>query len=183
MSRTRRMVAGAAGLAVGLAVGALALAACSSGVITTASYTVTPTTTRGVTISTEESPAGRVLATPSGFTLYDFTPDTSETSACTTRLCVRLWPPLLTTGHPVVGKGLTPALVGTIARSDGQLQVTYGGHPLYTFLGDRFAGMVTGQALLNVGGYWYVIGPHGAQVTTQFRVTRSAIRTRGDKAR
>ncbi len=164
-------LAGAAALGLCGAV----LAACSN-TITTASFTVTPTTARGVTISTERSPAGTILATPSGRTLYDFTPDTPTSSACTKGLCVRLWPPLVTTDErPAVGRGLHESLVGTIRRPNGQLQVTYGGHPLYTWIGDTTPGMITGQALLNVGGYWYVIDPTGREITSQFRVTRTAV--------
>ncbi|MHB1849804.1 MAG: COG4315 family predicted lipoprotein [Acidimicrobiales bacterium] len=174
MTRVQRHLATAASLAAS----GLLLAACSSG-ITASSFTVTPTTARGVTVSSERSPVGRILATPSGRTLYDFTPDSPTSSACTTRLCVRLWPPLITTTTaPTVGKGLDGSLVGTIRRPDGQLQVTYGGHPLYTWIGDAFPGMITGQGLLNVGGYWYVIAPTGRQITAQFRVTRTAVRRR-----
>lgn len=167
-----RLPAGAAGvfLAGGL------VAACANATVTTSGYTVTPTTAHGVTLSTEPSPVGRVLATPSGYTLYDFTPDTPANSACTKGLCVRLWPPLLTTGTPTVGKGLDASLAGTVRRPDGQLQVTYGGHPLYRWIGDSRPGMITGQALLNVGGYWYVISPHGGQITTNFSVQSAAIR-------
>jgi predicted lipoprotein with Yx(FWY)xxD motif len=172
VSRVHRHLVGAAVLAM---CGSL-LCACSNG-ITAASFTVTPTTVKGVTLSTERSPVGRILATPSGRTLYDFTPDTPTTSACTKGLCVRLWPPLIVTGTtPTVGRGLHGTLVGSVRRPDGQLQVTYGGHPLYTWIGDTTPGMITGQALLNVGGYWYVIAPTGRQITTQFRVTRTAIR-------
>jgi predicted lipoprotein with Yx(FWY)xxD motif len=170
VSRARRRIVGAAGLAL---CGA-GLAACSNS-ITASSFTVTPTTSTGVTISTEQSPAGRILATPSGRTLYDFSPDTPTSSACTKGLCVRLWPPLIVTGTPQVGSHLHQSLVGTIRRPDGQLQVTYGGHPLYTWIGDTTPGMITGQALLNVGGYWYVITPSGAQVTTSFRVTQTQV--------
>lgn len=174
MSRVRRQLAGAAALAFC----GMVLAACSNG-ITASSFTVTPTTVSGVTVSTELSPAGRILATPSGHTLYDFTPDTPASSACTKGLCVRLWPPLITTTTtPKVGKGLDASLVSTIRRPDGQLQITYGGHPLYTWIGDTTRGMITGQALLNVGGYWYVITPAGHQVTTSFRVTRTAVHRR-----
>ena len=144
--------------------------------MTSAAFSVTPTTSTGISLSTELSPVGRILATPAGFTLYDFTPDTPTSSACTSALCVRLWPPLVTTGPPTVGKGLDPSLVGTVRRPNGQLQVTYGGHPLYTWIGDDHPGMVTGQALLNVGGYWYVIAPSGEQVTTPFTVGRGALR-------
>lgn len=166
--RSRRLRAAAL-----VALSSVALAACSG--VTAASFTVTPTTTVGVTVSTEQSPAGRILATSTGHTLYDFTPDTSARSACVSGLCVRLWPPLLTTGSPRVASGLVQGLVGTIRRPDGRLQVTYGGHPLYTWLGDTVPGMITGQAILNVGGYWYTIAPTGRQVTAGFRVTRSAI--------
>jgi predicted lipoprotein with Yx(FWY)xxD motif len=171
MTLIRRHLVGATALALC----GLLLGACASG-ITASSFTVTPTTVRGVTLSTERSPVGRILATPSGRTLYDFTPDTPTQSKCTKGLCVRLWPPLLTTTpSPTLGKGLRPSLVGTVRRPDGQLQVTYAGHPLYTWIGDTTPGMITGQALLNVGGYWYVIKPTGRQVTTPFRVTRTAI--------
>lgn len=172
MIRVPRHLAGAAALATCGAV----LGACSNG-ITAASFTVTPTTTTGVALSTERSPAGRILATPSGRTLYDFSPDTPTSSACTKGLCVRLWPPLIaTSATPRVGGGLRASLVGTVRRPGGQLQVTYGGHPLYTWIGDTTAGMITGQALLNVGGYWYVLAPTGRQITTQFRVTRTSVR-------
>jgi predicted lipoprotein with Yx(FWY)xxD motif len=171
VSRTPRRLAAAAALATC----GVMLAACSSG-ITAASFTTTPTTVRGVTLSTENSPAGRILATPSGKTLYDFTPDTPTSSKCTSGLCVKLWPPLLTTSTtPTVGKGLDPALVSTVRRPNGQLQIAYGGHLLYRWEGDTTPGMITGQAILNVGGYWYVIAPTGRQVTTSFRVTRTAI--------
>jgi predicted lipoprotein with Yx(FWY)xxD motif len=172
--RVRHRLAGAAALAFC----GVVVAGCSGG-ITAASFTATPTTVRGVTVATENSPVGRILATPSGHTLYDFTPDSPTSSRCTSGLCVKLWPPLLTTvTTPKVGKGLDPTLVSTVRRPDGQLQVAYGDHPLYTWEGDTTPGMITGQALLNLGGYWYVIAPTGKQITTAFRVTRSAIHRR-----
>lgn len=172
MIPSRRRLVGAAGLVVG----GLALAACSGG-ITSASFTVTPTTATGVTLSSEPSPAGRILATPEGHTLYDFTPDTPASSSCVSGLCVRLWPPLLTSGRPTVGRGLQQSLVGTIRRPNGTLQVTYAGHPLYTWIGDNRPGMITGQALLNVGGYWYVIAAGGREIKTAFTVASTAVHT------
>lgn len=172
MTRVRRRLVGSAALAVC----GVVLAACS-GSITASSFTVTPTTLEGVTLSTESSPAGTILATPSGHTLYDFTPDSPTTSKCTTGLCVELWPPLLTTTTtPKVAGDLDPTLVSTVRRPNGRLQIAYGGHPLYTWEGDTTPGMITGQAILNVGGYWYVISPSGRQITNPFRVARTAIR-------
>lgn len=130
----------------------------------------TPTTTPNVTIATEPSPEGRILATGTGYTLYDFAPDTPTRSTCITSICQELWPPLVVTGAPTVATGLERSLVGTVRRPDGSLQATYGGHPLYTWKGDDKPGMVTGQALLNAGGRWYVVSPTGAQITTHFIV-------------
>ncbi len=130
----------------------------------------TPTTTPGATISLENSPVGKILATGKGFTLYDFAPDTPTHSACVTQSCVFLWPPLIENGPVTLGKGLQRSLLGTITRSDGSRQITYGGHPLYTFNSDVKRGMVTGQALDQSGGPWYVVRPSGAQVTSGFSV-------------
>jgi len=149
---------------------ALLLTACSGG-IKVASVPTPSTTPAKVTLILEHSPVGPILATGNGFTLYDFALDTRGKSACTSSACVFLWPPLLVTGRPTVGKGVNGSLVGTIRRPGGGIQVTYAGHPLYTWRSDTTPGMVTGQALLNEGGYWYVLGPSGAPITKPFTVT------------
>lgn len=162
-------------LLVGLA--GVVLTACSGGGGAGSGFTVTPTTApAGVVISAERSPAGRVLATASGRTLYDYAPDTPTSSTCVSSLCTTLWPPLIVSGVPKVGPGLNQALAGTVRRRSGHLQATYAGHPLYTWIGDQLPGMITGQALLNAGGYWYVIGVSGNQIDTGFTVGRAAIR-------
>jgi predicted lipoprotein with Yx(FWY)xxD motif len=151
--------------------GAVVLAACGGGPPVT-TIEATPTTAAGLTLSTEPSPVGRILTTGAGATLYDFAPDTPTSSACNSASCVLVWPPLTVPADqaPTVGHGLRQSLVGEIRRSDGSTQVTYGGHPLYTWNGDTKPGMVTGQALLNEGGYWYVVAPSGKQITTPFTV-------------
>ena len=63
---------------------------------------------------------------------------------------------MLTTGRPVTGSGVTAALPGTVRRTNGTIQVTYGGHPLYYYVKDTAAGQITGQG---VGGVWYLLGP------------------------
>ena len=160
-------------LAVALAVivGGAVLAACSGGPSVSV-LSETPTTTPGATISLEQSPVGPILATGKGFTLYDFKPDSPTHSACVNQSCVFLWPPLVEDGPVTLGKGLHRSLLGTVKRSDGSLQITYGGHPLYTFNADVKPGMVTGQALDQSGGPWYVVGPSGQQITTGFSVNR-----------
>lgn len=165
MRRARRLLAFGAALALG---GGL-LAACDGGP-SVRTESSPPTTDPAVTIATVPSPAGPVLATGTGQTLYDFAPDSPTHSTCITTFCVKVWPPLLVSGPPTVGKGLRGSLAGTVRRPDGSLQATYGGHPLYTWKGDTAPGMITGQALLNSGGYWYVVSPSGQQITQQFMV-------------
>jgi predicted lipoprotein with Yx(FWY)xxD motif len=118
----------------------------------------------------QKSRAGLILATGNGNTLYDFAPDTPTHSACVDDGCVFQWPPLVVNGPVQVQKGLDPSLVGTLKRPDGSRQLSYGGHPLYTYNLDVTPGMVTGQAIDQNGGLWYVIGRRGNQITTSFSV-------------
>jgi predicted lipoprotein with Yx(FWY)xxD motif len=88
-------------------------------------------------------------------TLYRYTPDGTGTPMCTGG-CASLWPPITVpagTTH-VVGTGVSAANLGTVARSDGSLQVTYKGMPLYRYTGDSKAGDANGQG---VAGIWFVI--------------------------
>jgi predicted lipoprotein with Yx(FWY)xxD motif len=82
---------------------------------------------------------GKALTGSHGRTLYLFEADKHRTSACT-GACAKAWPPDTVTGAPDAGSGVSQALLGTIKRPDGTLQVTYNGHPLYYFIGDKAAG-------------------------------------------
>jgi predicted lipoprotein with Yx(FWY)xxD motif len=143
--------------------------ACTGTDVTTLS--APPTTNVALTLTVQRSPVGPILATGDGDTLYDFGPDTATTSACVNDGCVFQWPPLVVTGQIRVGKGVDPSLVGTIRRPDGSRQATYGGHPLYTYNLDVTPGMVTGQAIDQDGGLWYVLDASGRQITKSFSVS------------
>jgi predicted lipoprotein with Yx(FWY)xxD motif len=105
---------------------------------------------------------GTVLVNAHGLTLYWFANDTASQSNCTGS-CATYWPPL--TGTAVAAKGISlPHGFGTIKRPDGQAQVTYDGHPLYTYTGDTAAGQVTGNGLNVSGGLWWAITPSGAEL-------------------
>ncbi len=147
---------------------ALALAACGGSDVTTLS--APPTTDASLTLTLQHSPAGPILATGGGNTLYDFAPDTPTHSACAGDPCVLQWPPLVEQGPVRVGKGVDPALVGTLRRAGGATQLSYGGHPLYTYNLDVTPGMVTGQGFNQDGGLWYVVDAKGQQITTPFSV-------------
>jgi predicted lipoprotein with Yx(FWY)xxD motif len=106
---------------------------------------------------------GSILVDSKGMTLYLFTKDTPNTSNCYEK-CATAWPPLLTEGSPVAGEGIDAALLGTTNRTDGTVQVTYGGWPLYYYVKDLKAGEVTGQ---NVGEVWFVLSADGKMVESK----------------
>ena len=97
-----------------------------------------------------------VLTNSKGFTLYSFAPDTPTTSKCY-GTCAQNWPPL--TG-PVTAAGVTGTF-GTITRSDGSVQATFDGHPLYTFAGDSAPGQNKGNGLNAAGGLWHEVTASG----------------------
>ena len=102
---------------------------------------------------------GKAVFGPSGKVLYVFEADHGSTSNCY-GVCAKAWPPLLTTGAPLAGSGVEAKLLGSTRRSDGSLQVTYGGHPLYYYSGDA-AGKIMCQAANMHGGFWYVVNADG----------------------
>jgi predicted lipoprotein with Yx(FWY)xxD motif len=123
-------------------------------------------------VSEEVSPNGVILASAVANgtrTLYMLTADTPKTSACNAPgACDALWPPLLTNHKAKAGNGVDHGLFGTIRRQDGNLQVTYRGHPLYFFaldLGITSAnGETNGEHILDpapVNGVWYTVLPTG----------------------
>lgn len=105
---------------------------------------------------------GDVLVGPDGRTLYMFDPDKQGASTCYDQ-CATAWPPLTVEGDPAAGEGLDASLVGTTERTDGTVQVTYDGWPLYYWAKDTKAGDVTGQAVNDV---WWVLDAAGAPVRT-----------------
>ena len=106
---------------------------------------------------------GKFLVDGSGRTLYLFEKDSSTESTCYGD-CAKYWPPLLTGGAPTAAAGVNAALLGTTKRTDGTLEVTYGGHPLYYVVTDHNPGDATGEAVNNFGAPWYVVGPDGNRI-------------------
>ena len=94
-----------------------------------------------------------VLTNAQGFTLYSFAPDTPASSKCYGS-CAVYWPPV--TGTAAAGQGL-PGTVTTITRTGGSRQLTYNGHPLYTYIGDAAPGQARGNNLNLNGGLWHEV--------------------------
>jgi len=119
--------------------------------------------TEGTIGSTEIEGLGSVLVDAEGMTVYDFTVDKGVKSECYGG-CEAAWPPVTTTGKPTAGAGAMASALGTTKRKDGTLQVTYNGHPLYTFTGDEGPGEANGN---EVEGTWFVLDEAGAEVKGQ----------------
>jgi predicted lipoprotein with Yx(FWY)xxD motif len=116
------------------------------------------------TVDAHKTSLGTVLASRSGRTLYLFAADKRGMSACTASACVEFWPPLVAKGRPTAGKGVKTSLLGTIRRPGGVRQVTYAGHPLYTFALDKGAGQTKGEGLNDFGGKWWAVSTAGRKV-------------------
>ena len=116
---------------------------------------------KGAVVKLRKTTFGKVLVDARGRTLYLYTPDTKNTSACYGQ-CASFWPPLLSSGKPRAARGLKASLLGTTVRKDGKHQVTYAGHPLYLFANDAKPGQVNGQG---VQGVWWVVNAAGRKVT------------------
>jgi predicted lipoprotein with Yx(FWY)xxD motif len=115
------------------------------------------------TVQVRRTRLGKILVDSRGRTLYLFKKDTGGKSRCSGRCAVN-WPPLLVTGRPVAGSGITASRLKTTRRSDGKTQVVYDGHPLYSFIGDTKPGNTNGQGLTAFGASWFVVSPSGNEV-------------------
>jgi predicted lipoprotein with Yx(FWY)xxD motif len=117
----------------------------------------------GGTVDAASSSLGKILVAKNGMTLYMFASDQNGKSSCSGP-CAKFWPPY--TGTPKAGSGLQASLLGTTMRSDGSSQVTYDGHPLYTYSGDPAPGDTNGQGVSTFGALWWVVAPDGKVVKT-----------------
>ena len=157
--------------AAGLAALALTVSACASSGSSTAATGSTPAagaaspaspapaSSSGGTALTARTIGGQqVVTNAAGFTLYWFVPDTSTTSKCTGS-CATYWPPVKGPATAMSGVTGTP---GTITRPDGTTQVTYDGHPLYTYAADTAPGQAKGNGLNLSGGLWHEMTVSGA---------------------
>jgi predicted lipoprotein with Yx(FWY)xxD motif len=105
---------------------------------------------------------GAVLVNAEGFTVYDFRKDKGTTSSCY-GACEQAWPPVISEGAPTAGEGAMSSKLGTTKRKDGTMQVTYAGHPLYTFVEDRKPGEANGNGVSAFGAQWRALKGNGEE--------------------
>ena len=99
-----------------------------------------------------------VLTNAQGLTLYSFAPDTSSKSVCN-GACATSWPPVTPATTATVKSPFA-----TIKRAGGATQLTFHGHPLYTFVGDKAPGQATGNGVNAFGGLWHEAPASGGAV-------------------
>ena len=155
-------------LAIGVAM-TTSLIACSSddsssatapaSTTTSSSETESPSAVADATVQLADSDLGQILVASDGMTLYLFEADAGDTSTCYDD-CAATWPALVDDA-PTAGDGVDESLLGTTERDDGEVQVTYAGHPLYFYAPDEAPGDTLGQ---DVGDVWFVVDAEGAAV-------------------
>ena len=141
----------------------LAAAALVAAVLGNTSFAASQKAPKGTLVSIHKTALGKVLADARGHTLYLFEKDKNGMSSCN-GACVAYWPVVRTVAKPRAGAGVRASLLGRTKRSDGRRQVTYAGHPLYTFVGDKKAGQTTGEGLTDFGAAWDAIAPNGRPI-------------------
>jgi predicted lipoprotein with Yx(FWY)xxD motif len=119
----------------------------------------------GNVVAVRSTGLGRILVDGQGRTLYLFAKDTGSTSTCSGG-CASVWPPVAVHGTPHATGGTRAADIATITRPDGGTQLSYHGHPVYYYVGDRNAGDTAGQNLNQFGGIWHALDPAGNAISS-----------------
>jgi predicted lipoprotein with Yx(FWY)xxD motif len=143
---------------------AVALAsAASAATVASAQRTNLPAahSSRAATVQLRHTSLGSILVSSSGHTLYEFTRDHANRSSCAVISgCSAVWPSLKASGRPTAGSGIKASLLSTTSGN----QVTYAGHPLYTYSGDSGPGNTSYVGVKQFGGTWYAINASGGTV-------------------
>ena len=101
----------------------------------------------------------RVAVNAQGHTLYALSPETTRHLLCASNECLKAWPPVTVPSRKAklkAGPGVQGHL-GILRRSNGMLQVTLRGLPLYRFSHDHAKGEANGQGIESFGGTWHAV--------------------------
>jgi predicted lipoprotein with Yx(FWY)xxD motif len=122
------------------------------------------TSAAGAKVGIRHTRRGDLLVNGHGFTLYIFARDRRNHDRCVQISgCRGIWPLDTTHGRPVAGPGVKRSLLGTI-RVGRTTQVTYAGHPLYTYAEDFGPGQTFYVGVSQFGGRWFGLRASGHQV-------------------
>jgi predicted lipoprotein with Yx(FWY)xxD motif len=140
---------------------ALASAASAATVASAQSNLPAARSSATATVQLRHTSLGSILVNSSGRTLYEFTRDHGNKNSCAAISgCSSVWPSLKASGRPTAGSGVKASLLSTTSGH----QVTYAGHPLYTYTGDSGPGETSYVGVKAFGGTWYAINASGGTV-------------------
>jgi predicted lipoprotein with Yx(FWY)xxD motif len=110
--------------------------------------------------SASNAKLGKLVAVNAqGRTLYVLSPETAHHLLCKSSECLKFWPPLTVSSRETklkAGSGVHGSL-RILRRSNGVLQVTLRGLPLYRYSGDHAGGQTNGQGIHSFGGTWHAM--------------------------
>ena len=142
---------------------AVALASAASGATVASAQRNLPAahSSAAATVQLRHTNLGSILVSSSGRTLYEFTRDHANKNSCAAiGGCSAVWPALKASGRPTAGSGIKASLLSSISAN----QVTYAGHPLYTYSADNSPGRTSYVGVKEFGGTWYAINASGGAV-------------------
>jgi predicted lipoprotein with Yx(FWY)xxD motif len=117
------------------------------------------------TLSVSKTKLGKILVDSKGRTLYELGSDGKNKSTCA-GACAMNWPPSIAPKKPTFGAGVSKSKLKVIKRADGKKQLSYNGHPLYTFIADTKKGDTNGQGINAFGGIWNVLNGKGKIISS-----------------
>lgn len=148
-----------------LLAGALAAIASASAVTSAQGAGANAHAAAAPTVQLRNTKLGKILVDSSGFTLYEFTRDSRNTNSCMRiSKCSKVWPSLTAKGNPTAGPGVKKSLLSTITLPGGVKQVTYAGHPLYTYSESIERGETSYVGVKHFGGSWDALTATGGAI-------------------
>jgi predicted lipoprotein with Yx(FWY)xxD motif len=116
-------------------------------------------------ISVKQTSLGKTLVDADGRSLYLFEGDKRNLSTLS-RAGRAVWPPFTASTKPAAVGAAVASQIRTVKGAGGSGQISYDGHPLYYYVGDRTPGQTRGQGLNEFGARWYVLSPAGTAITS-----------------
>jgi predicted lipoprotein with Yx(FWY)xxD motif len=165
LQETRMLRPRTTAIATTLAAGLVA--ATGAGVTATAApghHTQAAPTAKRMTVTTHHKKLGTYLVDGNGDSLYLFEKDEHSTKSHCYHRCAKEWPAAITDGTPMAAGKVKSGLLGTTTRKNGKMQVTYNGHPLYSFADDAQPGQTQGEGLHEFGAEWNVVNKKGHEI-------------------
>ena len=150
---------------VAIVVAALAGLASAAMVGLAVAKTLTLQVAKGASVTNQSgsTKTEAIVVNTKGRAVYMLSGDTTKHPKCTkANGCFSFWPPVTVSS----AKGLSKAAgvkgkLGVFKRN-GIMQVTLGGHPLYTFANDHKKNNATGEGVNGFNGIWHVVKGAGA---------------------